>query len=257
MSLLLAVDVGNTGIDLGVFQGETLLARWSLSTDRGRTMDEYGVLVRSFFLAQGLQTEAVSAMAVACVVPPLESVLQEVARRYFSVDPLFVAPGIRTGMPLLVDHPLEVGADRVVNGVAAYERFRRAVIVVDLGTATTFDAVSAKGEYLGGAIAPGLTISAQALVDATAKLPRIDLKRPEKAIGKNTVASMQSGILFGYLGMVRTLLERIRAEMGGGPAVIATGGLAQLLQPDLGAWVDEVDRDLTLIGLRILHERNA
>jgi type III pantothenate kinase len=255
--MLLAVDVGNTGTDLGAFQGDKLLSRWSLSSDRSRTADEYGVLIRSLFAARGLQVEEVKAMVVASVVPPLESVLQEVARRYLSVEPLFVAPGIRTGMPVLVDNPLEVGADRIVNGVAAFQRFHRAVIVADFGTATTFDAVSGKGEYLGGAIAPGLKISAQALYEATAKLPRIDLKRPERAIGKNTVASMQSGIFFGYLGMVRGILERMRAEMGGTPAVIATGGLSPLLEPDLSGWVDEVDADLTLTGLRILHERNA
>src|SRR5262245_38105750 len=196
-------------------------------------------------------------MMVACVVPPLESIWEAVARRYLRAAPLFVAPGIKTGMPVLVDNPLEVGADRIVNGVAAFQRFHRAVIVADFGTATTFDAVSGKGEYLGGAIAPGLKISAQALYEATAKLPRIDLKRPERAIGKNTVASMQSGILFGYLGMVREILDRMRTEMGGSPAVIATGGLSPLLEPDLSDWVDEVDADLTLTGLRILHERNA
>jgi len=255
--MLLAVDVGNTGTDLGAFRGDRLLARWSLSTDRSRTIDEYGVLITSLFTARGVPIEEVKAMAVACVVPPLESVLEEVAKRYLSVEPLFVAPGIRTGMPVLVDNPLEVGADRIVNGVAAFQRFHRAVIVADFGTATTFDAVSAKGEYLGGAIAPGLKISAQALYEATAKLPRIDLKRPERAIGKNTVASMQSGILFGYLGMVRGILDRMRAELGGSPAIIATGGLTALLEPDLSGWVDEVDPDLTLTGLRILHERNS
>jgi len=255
--MLLAVDVGNTSTDLGVFRGDRLVARWSLSTDRSRTPDEYGVSIRNLFAARGLKVEEVRALVVACVVPPLESVLESVARQYLSLDPLFVAPGIKTGMPVLVDNPLEVGADRIVNGVAAFARFQRSVIVADFGTATTFDAVSGKGEYLGGAIAPGLKISAQALFEATAKLPRIDLKRPEKAIGRNTVASMESGIFFGYLGLVREILERMRSEMGGSPAVIATGGLTSLLEPDLSGWVDEVDRDLTLTGLRILHERNS
>ena len=257
MSLLLAVDVGNTGTDLGVFRGDRLLARWSLSTQRNRSTDEFGVLIRSLFTARGIKVEEVGSMAVACVVPPLESVLEAVARRYLSLEPLFVAPGVKTGMPVLVDNPQEVGADRIVNGVAAFHRFQRAVIVADFGTATTFDAVSGKGEYLGGAIAPGLNISAQALFEATAKLPRIDLKRPERAIGKNTITSMQAGILFGYLGLVQAILERMRTEMGGSPAVIATGGLTALLEPDLAGWVDEVDPDLTLTGLRILHERNA
>ena len=235
--MLLAVDVGNTGTDLGVFRKDQLMARWSLSTDRGRTVDEYGIVIHSLFAARDLKVEEVRAMAVACVVPPLESVLEEVARRYLSVDPLFVAPGIKTG-------------------IAAFTRFQRAVIVVDFGTATTFDAVSDKGEYLGGAIAPGLKISAQALFEATAKLPRIDLKRPERAIGRSTVSSMQSGILFGYVGLVRGILDRMREEMGSAPSVIATGGLTPLLERDLAGWVDEVDPDLTLKGLRILHERN-
>ncbi len=213
--MLLAVDVGNTSTDLGAFRGETLVARWSLSTDRGRTVDEYGTAIRSLFSARELDPGAIEWMIVACVVPPLESVLEAVARRYLGISPLFVAPGVKTGMPVLVDNPQEVGADRIVNGVAAYARFHEAVIVLDFGTATTFDAISARGEYLGGAIAPGLGISAQALFEATAKLPRIDLRRPEKAIGRGTVASMQSGIFFGYLGLVGEILGRIRAEMGG------------------------------------------
>lgn len=256
MSLLLAVDVGNTGTDLGVFRGEQLAARWSLSTERGRTTDEYGVTLQSLFAARGLQVSDIQGMAVACVVPPLDSILEAVARKYVGVEPLFVAPGIKTGMPILVDNPNEVGADRIVNGVAAFARFQKASIVADFGTATTFDAVSSRGEYLGGAIAPGVKVAAQSLFEATAKLPRIDLRRPDKAIGKSTIASMQSGIVFGYLGLVREILERIREEMGGHPAVVATGGLTALLQPDLSRYVDEIDPDLTLNGLRILYERN-
>ncbi len=256
MKVLLAVDVGNTSTDLGAFRAETLEARWSLSTDRTRTVDEYGVAIRSLFSAQPLDPADIQAMIVACVVPPMESILQAVARKYLGLNPLFVAPGIKTGMPVLVDNPQEVGADRIVNGVAAYARFRQAVIVVDFGTATTFDAVSARGEYLGGTIAPGLRISAQALFDATAKLPRIDLRRPERAIGKSTVASMQSGIFFGYLGLVREILDQIRREMGGTPRIIATGGLSPILEPELSSWVDAIDPNLTLEGLRILHERN-
>jgi type III pantothenate kinase len=255
--MLLAVDVGNTGTDLGVFEEDKLLARWSISTHRSRTADEVGTLLQNLLAARNLRIDAIASMAVSCVVPPLESVLEAVARRYLFVEPLFVAPGIKTGMPILVDNPQEVGADRIVNGVAAYHRFARPVIVVDFGTATTFDAVSAKGEYLGGAIAPGLNISAQALFDATAKLPRIDLKRPDRAIGRNTVASMQAGILIGYLGLVNGLLDKMRQEMRDSPGVIATGGLTSLLEPDLRGCVDEVDPDLTLTGLRILHERNS
>lgn len=254
--MLLVVDVGNTNTDLGLFRGGTLLARWSLSTERRRTVDEYGISIRSLFSAGGLDAGEVKAMAVACVVPPMESVLEEVARRYLGVTPLFVAPGIKTGMPVLVDNPQEVGADRIVNGVAAYALFREAVIVVDFGTATSFDAISGAGEYLGGAIAPGLKISAQALFEATAKLPRTDLRRPDRAIGKSTVACIHSGVFFGYLGLVREVLDRIRAEMGGNPKIIATGGLVPFLQPEISTWTDAVDADLTLTGLRILHERN-
>jgi len=256
MTMLLAVDVGNTHTDLGVFKGETLLARWSLSTERERTADEMGVAIRNLFALSGLDPAAIEAMAVACVVPPLASILESVASRHLGIRPLLVEPGIRTGMPILVDNPHEVGADRIVNGVAAHARFHDAVIVVDFGTATTFDAVSARGEYLGGAIAPGLGISARALFEATAKLPRIDLRRPEKAIGKSTVHCMQSGIFFGYLGLVREILSRIREEMGDAPKVIATGGMSPLLSPDLSAWVDALDPNLTLTGLRIVYELN-
>jgi type III pantothenate kinase len=219
-------------------------------------VDEYGVVMRNLFSAHSLDPAEIHAMIVASVVPPMESVLEAVARRYLRITPVFVAPGIRTGMPVLVDNASEVGADRIVNGVAAYARFREAVIVIDFGTATTFDAVSSRGEYLGGAIAPGLGISSQALFEATAKLPRIDLRRPERAIGKSTVASMQSGIFYGYLGLVREILTQIRSEMEGAPRVIATGGLSPLLEPELSTWVDEVDPNLTLTGLRILYERN-
>jgi type III pantothenate kinase len=256
VNLLLAVDVGNTHTDLGAFRAGKLAARWSVATDRTRTVDEYGVLFRSLFAAESLELAAVDSMVVACVVPPMESVLEQVARRYLRVTPLFVAPGVKTGMPILVDNPLEVGADRIANGVAAFARFRQAAIVVDFGTATTFDAVGEKGEYLGGAIAPGLQTSMQALVEATAKLPRIDLRRPDRAIGKSTVACMQSGAIIGYAGLVREILARMKEEMGGSPRVIATGGLSRLLQPEISAWVDEVDPDLTLQGLRILGEKN-
>jgi len=256
MTMLLVVDVGNTHTDLGVFKGESLLARWSLSTERERTADEMGATFLNLFALSGLDPAAIEAMAVACVVPPLVSTLEAAAGRHLGVRPLFVEPGIRTGMPILVDNPHEVGADRIVNGVAAYARFHGAVIVADFGTATTFDAVSARGEYLGGAIAPGLGISSRALFEATAKLPRIDLRRPEKAIGKSTVHCMQSGVFFGYLGLVREILTRIREELGDEPKVIATGGMSPILSPDLSAWVDEVDPNLTLTGLRILHELN-
>lgn len=254
--MLLVADIGNTNTNLGAFRDDQLEARWTLSTDRSRTVDEIGVSIRNLFVTKGLDFKNIHALVVACVVPPLESTWRGMAGSYLGVTPLFVAPGIKTGMPILVENPQEVGADRIVNGVAAFARFKAAVVVIDFGTATTFDAVSARGEYLGGVIAPGLQISAQALFEAAAKLPRIDLTRPDRVIGRSTVASMQSGIFFGYLGLVREILDRLRNEMGDHPKVIATGGVIPLLQEELRSWVDLVDPDLTLTGLRILHERN-
>jgi type III pantothenate kinase len=257
--MLLAIDVGNTNIVLGVFRGADLVHSWRLTTLRERTADELGILVTSLCARHGIARDDVSGIVMASVVPPQTGTMIAMVREYFGRDPLNLEPGVNTGMPVLYDNPREVGADRVVNGVAAYERYGRtpprAVIVVDFGTATTFDAVSAKGEYLGGVICPGPQISADALFQRAAKLPRIDLRKPERVIGTNTIASMQSGLFWGYVDMVQGLVGRMRAELGGQVVVVATGGLASMVAPETDV-IDHVDAELTLRGLRIVWERN-
>jgi type III pantothenate kinase len=253
--MLLALDVGNTNTVVGVFEGATLKVHWRLSTRRAGTSDEYGVFVKSLFDFAGLDFRAITAVILSTVVPAVQQPLEDMSRQLFGVDPLNVGPGIRTGIPILYDAPREVGADRIVNAVAAFEQYGGPCIVVDFGTATTFDAISARGEYLGGAICPGVGISAEALFERAARLPRVEISRPKAVIGKNTVHSMQAGIYFGYLGLVEGLVTRMREELGGTPKVIATGGLANLLLTGSGI-VDHVDPLLTLTGLRILYERN-
>ncbi|HZN02320.1 MAG TPA: type III pantothenate kinase [Candidatus Polarisedimenticolia bacterium] len=254
--MLLVMDVGNTNTVLGVYDGTTLVAHWRLTTVRDRTVDEYGILARNLLSLARIDAKAIDGVIIASVVPPLDGVLEAMARTYFGLTPLFVEPGVKTGMPILYDNPQEVGADRIVNGVAAYERCRQAVIVVDFGTATTFDAISAKGEYLGGAIAPGLAISAEALFQRAARLPRVDVRKPPKVIGRNTTHSLQSGLFFGYLALVTGILSRMRAEMGEPVRTIGTGGLSAALKSELSGLLDEVDPNLTLEGLRLLHDRN-
>jgi type III pantothenate kinase len=262
--MLLVVDVGNTNTVLGVFdlattgaaEGESLRADWRLETNAGRTADEYAVLVRELMALVGIPWGAIDAAIVATVVPPVLFALDGFCRRWLKVTPLVVGPGIKTGMPILTENPREVGADRIVNAVAAYERHKQGCIIVDFGTATTFDAVSPKGEYLGGAIAPGLAISADALFHAAAKLPRVELVRPPKVVGRNTVTSMQSGLYFGYAGLVDSIVERMKHELEFGVKVLATGGLAALIAKESRS-IEETDDMLTLRGLRILFERNA
>lgn len=253
--MLLVVDVGNTHTVLGVYEGPKLVHDFRIETAKGRTADETLVLLSSLLHLAEIKRSSIRASIIASVVPALTEVFVEAIDRAFDHEPLVVGPGIKTGMPILYENPREVGADRIVNAVAAYERVGSSCIVVDFGTATTFDCISEKGEYLGGSIAPGMNISAQALFTRAAKLPRAEIARPPKAVGRNTIHSMQSGIVFGYVGLVEGLVERLRKEMGSAKAVIATGGLAHLIEPETEV-IDEVDDDLTLEGLRLLYERN-
>jgi type III pantothenate kinase len=264
--MLLALDVGNTNTVLGLYDLSAkpvpaLVAHWRVSTHRTQTADEYGVFFVNLFNLHGLSTDQVKHIIISSVVPPVESTLLQVCEDYFKIKPLFVEPGIKTGMPVLVDNPAELGADRLVNAIAAFEKYGGPAIVVDFGTATTFDVVSAKGEYLGGIISPGLGISADALFSMAARLGRVDIKRPAKVIGTNTVGHIQSGLYYGYIGLVDGLIERMIAERmiaemhTGAPKVIATGGLARLIAED-SKFIETIDDMLTLDGLRIVFERN-
>ncbi len=256
--MLLAIDVGNTNIVLGVFEGSTLVRSWRLVTLRERTADEIGVLVTGLFAHAQLDPADVDAIALASVVPPLTGTVMAMGEHYFGVEPFSVDGSVDTGMPVLYDNPAEVGADRIVNGVAAYEAFgrdsQRAIVVVDFGTATTFDAISRKGEYLGGVICPGVQISADALFQRAARLPRIDVKKPGQVIGRTTVGSMQSGLYFGYVDMVEGLVRRVKRELGAPVYCVATGGLAEVIAPETSE-IDAVSPNLTLDGLRIVWER--
>ena len=247
--MLLVMDVGNTNTVLGVYDTTRLLAHWRLTTVRDRTVDEYGILARNLLSLAAIEVSAIDSLIIASVVPPLNSVLEAMARAYFKLKPLF-------GMPVLYANPPEVGADRIVNGVAAFERYKSATVVVDFGTATTFDAISSRGEYLGGAIAPGLAISAEALFERAARLPRVDIRRPPKIIGRNTTHSLQAGLFYGYIALVQGILERIRQEMGEPARAIGTGGLVSHLETELRMLLDDLDPNLTLEGLRIIHDRN-
>lgn len=253
--MLLAIDVGNTNIVLGVFDGPSLRTSWRLSTDRRRTADEFAMTVRELFSYRGIEFNAIDGVAISCVVPPLVQPLAEFSSRYLGVQALMLGPDTYTGLKILYENPKEVGADRIVNAIAAYERFGGPVIVVDFGTATTFDVISEAGEYMGGAIAPGIGISVEALFEKAAKLPRIELRKPGRSVGRNTVESMLSGIVYGYASQVDGLVRRIGREMDKKPFVVATGGLADLISSESEV-IQETDPLLTLYGLRIVYERN-
>ena len=253
--MLLVIDVGNTNIVLGIFKDQELVDHWRVSTDRLRTTDEYGVLIRHLFYLNGVNSEEIDAIIISSVVPPVMPTLERMCQRYFGLTPLVIGPGVKTGMDIKYDNPREVGADRIVNAVAAYEKFGGPVIIIDFGTATTFCAVDKKGTYLGGAICPGIGISTDALVQRTAKLPRFEVVQAEKVICRNTVESMQAGVFYGFVGQVDGIVTRMRRELGCKAKVVATGGLAVIVAPATDA-IDVVEPMLTLEGLKIIYDRN-
>jgi len=253
--MLLAIDIGNTNIALGIFEGETLRATWNVATDIDKTADEYAVLLLNLLPREGLNLSDIDHVSIACVVPPLLTIFEELSQRYFKISPLIVGPGVKTGVRICTDNPREVGADRVANAAAAHHLYSGPMILIDFGTATTLDVLSKEGDYLGGAIAPGILISAEALFERASKLPRVELVPPEHAIGKNTVTTMQSGIIFGYVGLIESLVNRMNHELGQEAYIVATGGLAEIIARQTKV-VNTVNMHLTLIGLRLIHELN-
>ena len=253
--MLLVIDAGNTNIVLGIYDGEQLLRNWRISTDKSKSADEYGILFNNLLVLTGIGLANITDIIISSVVPTLTGVLERLSLNYFGIKPHLVGPGIKTGMPIHYDNPKEVGADRIVNAVAGYEKFKAPLIIVDFGTATTFDYVNGKGEYCGGAIAPGLMISMEALFQKASKLPWVEIVKPPGVIAKNTVNSMQAGIYYGYVGLVDEIVGRMKRECKENPKVIATGGLAGLVAPE-SKTIEAVEEYLTLEGLRILFMRN-
>jgi type III pantothenate kinase len=253
--VLFCIDIGNTHIELGLFEGDKQRARWRIATDRAKLSDEYAMLLLDLFASEGLKVGEVTGCAISSVVPPLTPVFAELAKRYLKQEPVVVGPGVKTGINIRTDHPAEVGADLIVNSLAARQLYGAPVIVIAFGTATTFGVVSAQGDFVGVAIAPGVTTGAEALFRFAAKLPQVELARPPHAIGKNTIHSMQSGLIFGFAGLVEGLVRRMRAELGGQARVIATGGLAGLIAAETDM-IEVVEPDLAVIGLRMIHEMN-
>jgi type III pantothenate kinase len=253
--MLMVMDVGNTNTVLGVYEGKRLIKDWRITTQPHQTADEYGILLKDLFTLASLNFSDITHLILSCVVPPLEMVVAETAIKYMQIEPIIVGPGIKTGMPILYENPREVGADRIVNSVAAYQKYGGPCIVIDFGTATTFDAISADGAYLGGIITPGILISYDALFHKAAKLPLVDMVKPKSVIGRSTVASIQSGMVYGYVGLVEGIVTRMKKELGGESKVVATGGLAKTIARETEV-IQEVDQYLTLEGLRLIYELN-
>ena len=253
--MLLVVDIGNTNIVFGVYDNSTLVNHWRLSTSLQKTVDEYAILLNSLLYIEKIKLSQIDSAIVSCVVPPLLIPFEIVCRKYIGIRPIIIEPGIKTGMPISYENPSELGADRIVNAVAGYEKYKKALIIVDFGTATTFDYITSKGEYAGGSIAPGIMISLEALFERASKLPRVELVQPKTLVGKNTVHAMQAGITYGYISLVDGIVRRIKDEVRTDPYVIATGGLAGLIYKG-SETIDEVDEFLTLRGLKILYEKN-
>jgi type III pantothenate kinase len=253
--MLLVIDIGNTNIVFGVYDNDNLINHWRLSTVLQKTPDEYAMLLNSLLYMEKIKLSEIDSAIISCVVPPLQIPFEIVCRKYIGIRPIVVEPGIKTGMPILYENPQEVGADRIVNAVAGYDKYKKPLIIVDFGTATTFDYITPKGEYAGGAIAPGIMISLEALFERASKLPRVELAKPRTIVGKHTVHAMQAGIIYGYVSLVDGIVQKMREEVKNTPYVIATGGLSSLIFKESTA-IDEVDEFLTLRGLKILYEKN-